>query len=197
MSVVVFVWPMGAKGPDGSPGVGHAAMHVSGEYGSIYVSLWPAAHSIFAGWSSPGKLHFVNGDRLADGRPAWASKPLTGLDERAIIQWWSQIQPNPLIDYQRKKGFQTTSDKDDAYEWAHNSRYRILSNQCSTVVVGALVAGASPKLRLEIRAWLYSHRISLGPVGLSIGLSALLRTIGTVSPTDVQRLVSAVWGDPR
>jgi hypothetical protein len=134
MTVTVFVWNMGARGPDGTRGVGHAAMHVSGSYGSIYISLWPAEHNPKAGWSSPAKVHFLNGDKLWDGRPNWASKPLDRLDEKAIIQWWSKIQHNPLIDYKHKKPFQLDTNKDTAFQPADNTEYRILNSQCATTV---------------------------------------------------------------
>jgi hypothetical protein len=103
MTVTVLVWDMFHRGPDRSRGVGHAAMHVSGKYGTVYVSLWPAEHSLAAGLMSPAKVHFANGDRLSDGTPQWASKSLDGLNEQAIILWWSGIQRSPLVDYKNKK----------------------------------------------------------------------------------------------
>ena len=192
MTVTVLVWNMGSRGPDGSRGVGHAAMHVSGRYGSIYVSFWPEEHSLKAGWSSPGKVHFVNADRLADGQPNFASKPLDGLDELAIIRWWSRIQRDPLIDYKNKKPFQTSNNKDTAFQSAQNTQYRIFNSQCATTVVSGLLVGANPDLKIKINNWIQSSAVNIGPVQVPF-----LRAFGipTITPTDVKRMVISVWND--
>ena len=192
MTVTVFVWNMFGRGPDGKRGVGHASMHVSGASGSIYVSFWPYAHNPTAGWSSPGKIHFMNADRLADGRPQWASKPLGGLDEKAIIQWWGRIQRDPSIDYKHKKPFQLSTDKDNAFQLADNTQYRILQCQCATTVVAGLEAGANSALKAKIKHWIRSSATSVGPVQIPF-----LRSLGfpTITPTDVKRLIMSVWND--
>jgi hypothetical protein len=191
MTVTVFVWNMVSRGPDGI-GVGHAAMHVGSRYGSIYVSFWPEEHSPKAAWSSPGKVHFVNADRLSDGTPHWASKPLDGLDEQAIIRWWSTIQHDPLIDYKHKKPFQLSTNKDTAFQAADNAQYRILSCQCATTVVAGLLAGANPALKTKIDNWVRSNAMSIGPVKIPLVRRWLNQTI---TPTDVKRLVISVWND--
>ena len=108
MAVTIFVWDMFKYRSGDGIGVGHASMFVHGNKGSIYISFWPSAHSLKAGWSSPGVVHFINGDKKADGQPSWASKPISTLDEGAIIAWWSKIQHNPLIDYKHKTPIQVS-----------------------------------------------------------------------------------------
>ena len=195
MTVTVFVWDMFRRGPDGSRGVGHASMLVNGKYGTCYVSLWPEEHTLAAGLSSPAKVHFMNGDRLADGVPSWASKPLENLDEKAIIAWWGSIQRDPLIDYSKKKPFQTASAPDQAFQSATNTQYRILNNQCSTAVVRGLLAGADLLFSAKIIAWLALNGVHIGPATLSQPLSAVLRILGVISPTDVKELIVSVWDD--
>jgi hypothetical protein len=172
-------------------------MYVHGRYGSIYVSLWPSEHNPIQGWSSPGKVHFINGDRLWDGSPQWASKPLEGLDEAAIVKWWSKTQSDPLINYKHKRPFQLSNIKESAFQWATDSQYRILNNQCSTTVLGGLLAGSSPALKARIGRWLAFRGIFIGPIELpswSIP-SMALRAAGTISPTDIKQLVISIWHD--
>jgi hypothetical protein len=69
MTITVFVWDM-FRGFS----VGHASMHVHSDHGSIYVSFWPQAHNPIAALSSPGHIHFMNGDRKSDGMPQWGLK---------------------------------------------------------------------------------------------------------------------------
>ncbi|GEM_PF-6063331 len=197
MAVTVFVWRMWAKGPDGSPGVGHAAMYVQGKSGSVYVSFWPAAHNPWAALSSPGKIHFVNGDRLWDGPPHWTSKPLEGLNEAAIIRWWSNIQHGPLIDHSRKKPFQLTRDKAEAYQNAEHTQYHLLNSQCSTMVIDGLLAGADETTARKIENWLHTHPayIHIGSWLAPVPRSSVLRLLKFVTPADVQSLVISVWKD--
>ena len=178
MSVIVFVWEMFKFAPgELLPGVGHASLYVNGPHGVIYVSYWPAAHNMKAGWSSQGKIHFMNGDKLHDGTPSWASKPLNGLDEAAIIRWWARTQPDPLIHYQKKESFQKVKVKNGSEELGavRGSRYNILRNQCSTNVVDGLVRGADVALKLKILAWKHRH------------------SLVTVTPRQVRNLVEDVF----
>ena len=74
MTVTVFTWDMFRFGK--YLGVGHAALWVrSPQDGDIYISFWPAEHSFKAARGSLGKVHFMAGDKDADGMPGWASKP--------------------------------------------------------------------------------------------------------------------------
>ena len=194
MTVTVFVWPMFGRAPDGSRGVGHAALYVSGGCGNIYISFWPAEHSPSAGISSPGKVHFINADRLSDGVPQWASKPLVDLNERAIVEWWSHIQFDPLIDYSHKRPFQISKNREEAFQPANHTQYRLINSQCSTMVVSALSHGATPEVRKKIDNWLLTKCVNIGPLQIGRRLSFLMRSIGTVTPTDVQTLVTDIWG---
>jgi hypothetical protein len=155
MAVTVFVWDMFKYRPGDGIGVGHASMSVHGEKGSIYISFWPSAHTLKAGWSSPGVVHFINGDIKADGQATWASKPIITLDEDAIIRWWSKIERNPLLDYKHKTPIQVSGSADAL----PGNTYSILLNQCSTTVVSALMVGADQVVRGKIAAWL---RVNIG-----------------------------------
>ncbi len=179
MAVTVFVWEMFKYRAGDGVGVGHASMYVNGRAGSIYISFWPAAHNLKAGWSSPGKVHFMNGDIRADGRPSWASKPIVTLDEAAIIRWWSTIQHNPLLDYNNKTPFQLSGS-------AHASQgnmYSVLRNQCAITVVRGLMIGADLGYRAKISAWLQ----------LNAGSAPYLLHVPTITPLDVEKLVEAVF----
>jgi hypothetical protein len=179
MAVTVFVWDMFKYRPGDGIGVGHASMFVHGAKGNIYISFWPAAHSLKAGWSSPGVVHFINGDKQADGQPSWASKPISTLDEGAIINWWSKIQHNPLIDYTHKKPFQVSgSGHADP-----GNTYSILINQCAITVVRALLVGANDATRTEISTWLQ----------FNMGSTPFLLHVPTITPHDVKELVEAVF----
>lgn len=195
MSGVVFVWPMGGRDPRGHVGVGHASLFISGKFGSAYISFWPAAHNFFSALSSPGKIHFMNGDRISDGTPKWASKPLVDLNDAAVINWWSHIQRDPLINYGHKKPFQSTKNQDSAFQMASNTQYRLLNSQCSTMVVAALIAGSNPDRKIQIRDWLKKRNVNIGPFEFIKEFSVILRYIGTITPTDVKNLISEVWGD--
>jgi hypothetical protein len=189
MTVTVFTWDMLKRGPgDFLPGVGHAAMHVSGPQGSIYVSLWPKEHALIEAVSSPAKAHFMNGDKLWDGLPNWASKPLAGLDEGAIIRWWSKIQRNPLIDYNHKQKFQLSTDKKQAFQPA-NTQYKILSNQCATTVVEGLIEGANPALKTKIENWKNAN------TKYTVAMPPFLIRGKLISPRSVRLLVMSVWND--
>jgi hypothetical protein len=179
MAVTVFVWDMFKYRPGDGLGVGHASMFVHGAAGTIYISFWPAAHNVKAGWSSPGVVHFINGDKEADGQPSWASKPISTLDEAAIIAWWSKIQANPLIDYQHKKPIQISG----AAHAVQGNKYSILFNQCSTTVVKALMVGASQSDRFKIMAWQSVHG----------GSTPYLLHVPTITPKDVKDLVEAIF----
>ncbi len=179
MAVTVFVWDMFKYRPGDGIGVGHASLHLHGDKGSIYVSFWPAAHSPKAGWSSPGVVHFINGDIKADGQPSWASKPITSLDEDAIIAWWSKIQSNPLLDYQHKTPIQNNG----AARASNGNTYSILLNQCSTTVVRALMVGSDQAGREKIRGWLLAN----------MGSTPYLFHVPTITPLDVRELVEDVF----
>lgn len=115
MAATVFVWDMFKNW-----GVGHASLYLSGGNGSIYVSVWPQMHNLQSGILSHAKIHFINADKLADGTPSWASKPITDLDESKVIKWWGRIQSNPLIDYQHKKAFQISNNETTNYQQAEH-----------------------------------------------------------------------------
>ena len=116
----------------------------------------------------------------ADGQPNWASKTITTLDEGAIIQWWGQVEPYPLLDYERKTPIQISGTG----QAAPGNAYSILLNQCSTTVVRALMAGADPQCKAKITAWLW----------LNMGSNpAHLIRIPTITPHDVRELVEAVF----
>jgi hypothetical protein len=195
MTATVFVWDMFRRGPGPKHeiGVGHAAMHVSGNHGSIYISFWPNEHSLKGGWSSPGRIHFMNADRKADGSPQWASKSITDLDDAAIISWWSKIQSDPIIDYKHKKEFQTSNNENTNFQMATDQQYSILFNQCSTMVVAAILHGADNKIRAKIRAWLNAHSgRGLGYIQIP---TLLPWQIPTITPKDVKNLVISIWND--
>jgi hypothetical protein len=179
MAVTIFVWDMFKHRAGEGIGVGHASMFVHGDKGSIYISFWPAAHSIRAGLSSPGVVHFINGDKKADGQPSWASKPISTLDEGSIIRWWGQIQHNPLLDYKHKTAIQI-SGAEDASE---GHMYSIIFNQCAITVVRALVIGADQATRAKITSWLQKN----------MGGTPFLLHVPTVTPRDVRDLVDAVF----
>jgi hypothetical protein len=179
MAVTIFVWDMFKYQPGEGIGVGHASMFVHGEKGTIYISFWPSAHTLKAGWSSPGVVHFMNGDKKADGQPSWASKTISTLDEGAIIAWWSKIQSNPLIDYVNKKPIQVSG----AAHASPGAMYSILLNQCAITVVRALMVGADKDTRVKIMKWLQAN----------MGSTPLLIHVPTVTPQDVRELVEAVF----
>lgn len=179
MAVTIFVWDMFKYRVGEGIGVGHASMFVHGDRGSIYISFWPAAHSIRAGFSSPGVVHFINGDKMADGQPNWASKPISTLDEGSIIRWWSQIQRNPLLDYKHKTPIQVSG----AAQALTGHAYSIIFNQCAITVVRALMIGAEQATRTRIISWLQSN----------MGSTPLLMHVPTVTPKDVRALVEAVF----
>lgn len=160
-------------------GVGHASMYVNGKHGCIYISFWPTAHSLQAGWSSPGVVHFINGDIKADGEPSWASKPLSTLDEAAIIAWWSKIQHNPLLDYKQKTPIQLSG----AAHASDGNTYSIVLNQCAITVVRALMVGADQICRAKICGWLSAN----------MGSTPYLLHVPTVTPLDIRELVEAVF----
>lgn len=195
MSAIVFIWEMLRKAPgDRMPGVGHASMSVRGPTGTFYISLWPSEHSLSAGLSSPAKIHFINADKKTDGIPQWASKPLQGLDEMAILQWWKGIQENPIVDFNNKKEFQRSSDPMKNFQMANKSQYSILFNQCATTVVAALYNGADMKMRAKMAAWLACKGgVSDGTAGVI--LQALGIRIPTITPRDVREMVISIWGD--
>jgi hypothetical protein len=171
MAVTIFVWDMFKYHAGDGFSVGHASMHVHGEEGSIYISFWPC-----------GVLHFINADIKAEkGLASWVSKPITTLNESAIIRWWSGIQHNPLLDYKHKTPIQVSGA---ALALAGNT-YSILLNQCSTTVVKALMVGANLVQRAKILVWL----------GLNFGSIPYLplHVVPTVTPQDVKKLVEAVF----
>lgn len=174
-------------------GVGHASLYVHSQQGSIYISFWPSMHRVDKAIFSSAHIHFVNADRLADGTPGWASKPIDDLNESAIITWWKKIQADPIIDYKNKKPFQKSADEISNFQEANNAHYNILLNQCSTTVVAALLVGAGQELRLKILSWCARNAgKGLGPVQLP---SFLPFRVPTITPKDVRNLVANVWGD--
>ncbi len=179
MPATVFVWNMFKYRKPDSVGVGHASMFLRSPKGAIYISFWPAEHSLRAGLSSPATVHFMKGDRAADGNPDWASKPISNLDEAAIIHWWSRIQHHPLLDYKHPTPFQRTG----AEPAEKGQTYSILTSQCSITVVKALLVGADERTRSDIWTWL---RVNSGstPVGFHVP---------TITPRDVRELVEDVF----
>jgi hypothetical protein len=172
-------------------------MYVNGAAGAIYVSYWPAAHNRKDAWNSQAKVHFINGDLVADGQADWTSKPLVNLDEAAIIRWWSRVQPDPLIDYKRKKAFQMPSGS-GATEATAGNTYNILKCQCSTSIVDGLWHGADATLKIRINAWKHQQPMRVGlETGAKYGVLAGLGAYGvgllTVTPNQVRRLVEDVF----
>lgn len=193
MPATVFVWDMFKRNAGREPGVGHAALFVESKRGNIYISFWPSMHRLDKAIYSPGRIHFVNADRLADGVPNWASKPIDNLNEERIIDWWMKIQTDPIINYANKKKFQTSANEANNFQWATNAHYNIMFNQCSTTVVAGLLAGADEELRSKIVGWcLQNAGRGLGVVQLPTFLPF---RIPTVTPKDVKNLVIAIWGD--
>lgn len=179
--ITIFEWDMFKYTLHEGFGVGHASMLVHGDKGNIYISFWPAAHTLKAGWRSAGLVHFINGDIRADGQPSWASKSIYSLDEAAIIGWWSRVQHNPFLDYAHKTAIQVSGV---AHAIPGNA-YSILYNQCSTMVVMALLIGADQTCRTKIFAWLSKH---MG------GVPYLpFRLAPTITPLDVKNLVESVF----
>lgn len=130
---------------------------------------------------SSAKLHFMNGDKKADGTPDWASKPIDDLDEASIIQWWSRTQPNGLLDFKKRTDFMKAGEGSSA----PGNIYNIVGNQCSTTVVRAMIAGANSKTKAAI----------IGALGVSHGSGAGVVRLPTITPQDVKNLVTTVWGD--
>lgn len=189
MSITIFTWDMFRVA---NFGVGHASMHIHGPAGSAYISFWPAAHTAAAGLHSRGKVHFIRGDKQADGQPSWASRSLTDLNERAIINFWMGFDPSPSLDYQGEQSSNVTKDAEP------RDYYNILWSQCSTTVVRALWLGANARLRTKIAFWLAINAgrdIDLPVIG-HIKFPYAVR-IPTVTPADVRELVCDVWGDSR
>lgn len=156
MAVTVFTWEMFKYRPHDGVGVGHASLALNGSSGAIYISFWPAKmRDPEAAWKSRAKVHFMNGDKAADGQPAWASKPIMNLNEEAIIGWWAHIQADPLLNYKHKTPFQSLGISNAE----QGNTYNILKNQCSTTVVDALWQGADAKLRSKITSWKHAHTV--------------------------------------
>jgi hypothetical protein len=70
-------------------------------------------------------------------------------------------------------------------------------SQCSTVVVGALLAGADLATRMKIKTWL---ALNAGTNADFAGIQSFSRYIPgfrlpTVTPADVRELVKHVWDD--
>ena len=177
--VTVFEWDM-FRHTQGGFSVGHASMLVNAHQGSIYISFWPAAHSLSAGWASAAKVHFINGDIKADGQPSWASKPISTLNENAIINWWSKVQSNPLLNYKnptpiQKKGMDNAKP---------GNVYAVLFNSCSTAILKALWTGADPPTQNKILVWsaLNKGGVPWGPFRLP-----------TITPLDVKNLVEYIF----
>jgi hypothetical protein len=124
-------------------------------------------------------VHFINGDIQADGQPNWASKPISTLDEGAIIAWWSKIQHNPLIDYKHRTPIQISGSA----RASEGNTYSILLNQCAITVVKALMVGANQDCRVKISEWLQAH----------VGSTPFLLHVPTVTPKDVRQLVEGVF----
>lgn len=204
MAVTVFTWDMFKFRPGDGIGVGHAALFIHGQQGNTYISFWPAQHTLKAGWSSSGVVHFINGDIKAEmGLPDWTSKPIEGLDEHAMIQWWSHVQHNPLIDYKHKTATQISG----ASSASAGNRYSIVLNQCAITVVYALWTGSNAYGRARIVAWLAvsggrtpsPFEVKDSPLWLVPLLAIFSGSIPgsprlpTVTPRDVRGLVEAAF----
>jgi hypothetical protein len=189
MTVTVFVWDMLKGGPHN--GVGHASMHVNGPSGNIYISFWPAKHALKDALYSEGKVHFMTGDKKEDGMPSWASKPIDDLDEGKIIKFWNEFDPSSALDYKGSASKNITKTNEGG------KIYNILFSQCSTTVVGALLAGAAPRTRDTIMTWLAAN------AGTNVDFSGIrsisryvpIPRLPTVTPADVRELVKSVWKD--
>lgn len=185
MTVTVFTWDMFKPGK--FTGVGHASMHVHGVHGKIYISFWPAAHRPDKALYSIGKVHFMRGDKEVDGHPDWASKPIENLNEKNIIEFWSNFDPNHNLDYQGSNSKDVTKDN------AGGKIYNILFSQCSTVVVRALLSGADLTTRFKILGWLTAnagHNIDISGIK---GVRMPMMVVPTITPTDVREMVEWVW----
>lgn len=189
MSVNVFTWDMFKFGPHS--GVGHASMHVHGPQGNIYISFWPAKHATLEAAYSQGKVHFIRGDKEDDGQPSWASKPLRDLNEARIVEFWKAYDSMPGLDYKGSNSANKTKTNDGG------KIYNLAIQQCSTVVVGALLAGADLTTRLKIQTWLALNAGTNFDLGGIQGFSRYLPTfrVPTVTPADVREMVKRVWND--
>jgi len=189
MTVTVFTWDM-FKGGEFN-GVGHASMHVHGAAGNIYISFWPAKHALKDALSSVGKVQFMSGDKKADGMPSWASKPLENLDEEKIIRFWNEFDPNAALDYKGNASQNTTKSNDGG------KIYNILTSQCSTTVLAALLVGADEATRKKAYLWLFSNAgTNIDFAGIkSIQRFVPLPRIPTITPADVRELIKSVWND--
>jgi hypothetical protein len=188
MSVTVFTWDMFKFGR--YLGVGHAALYVNNShYGDIYISFWPAKHSLSAAAWSVGKVHFMAGDKDEDGMPGWASKPLANLDERKIIDYWGNFDPNHNLKYKGAASYHVTHTNQGG------KHYDILLSQCSTTVVQALLSGADTNTRMKINSWLRRNMGSNFDFGGFKGLRIPNFSIPTMTPADVREMVCDVWGD--
>ena len=189
MSVTVFTWDMFNGGKYN--GVGHSSLHVHGPEGNIYISFWPAKHAVREALSSVGNVHSMSGDKAEDGQPSWASKPLKNLDERKIIKFWNEFDPNSALDY---KG---ATSKNVTKVNAGGKTYNILFSQCSTTVVAALLTGADQETRNSIITWFALNAGSnIDFAGIrSVQRFVPIPRIPTVTPADVRELVKEVWKD--
>lgn len=188
MAVTVFTWDMFKFGKQF--GVGHAALYVkNAQRGDIYISFWPSARKVNRAVWSVGKVHFMAGDKDEDGMPSWASKPLSGLDETKIIDYWGNFDPNHNLDYKGNSSSNVTHSN------TGGKHYNILASQCSTTVVSALYTGADTLTRAKITTWLALNAGSNFDFAGFKGLRFPCLRIPTVTPADVRELVCAVWGD--
>ena len=188
MAVTVFTWDMFKIGPHF--GVGHAAMHVHGPQGNVYISFWPAEHSLSKAMLSTGKIHFMRGDKEEDGMPSWASAPITNLDEGRIVDFWKAFDLSPSLDY-RGAGSRNVTKPNEG-----GKKYNILLYQCSTTVVRALWHGADEALRRRIETWLAVNAGTNFDVPLigAVKSSIFGARIPTVTPADVREMVCYIWG---
>jgi hypothetical protein len=200
MTATVFVWEMGKTG------VGHASMSIKGPSGDAYISWWPAASTSSAqralhGIVSSGLVHSLRKDKEEDGIPDWASRPIDDLKEAAIISWWGTLAQS--------------SNLKSGEEEAKSGHYVFLSNNCSTTVMRALLVGATPERRLQIRLHLLEtteqqaeESLSERVIGKVVGgygswepakravvelVAAKVKPGFVIAPFDVRYVVENVW----
>lgn len=83
--ITVNVWL--SKRVDSQKNVGHASMDVSG----TYISWWPDEAAGLTGQFNPIRNKSYASDIRDEGGQPDARIQLTGLDEAAILQWWSSF----------------------------------------------------------------------------------------------------------
>jgi hypothetical protein len=140
MSLTVFVWDPDAKH------VGHASL--AGK--DFYVSWWPdpgppvppgqPPRNLPDGYLFTGARAMrlnISQDKAAEGRaPTYASAPLDQLNEAAVAAWWKE--KSAYASTPGKVGLEANV-KDSA------ATYAVFGNNCSAMVIRALLIGGAHK----------------------------------------------------